>query len=468
MQSGVSWGGAQVTVFWIVGGSPKQLKKLRKSGRPLSLTTKMLFFVLVNKWARKQQPIENDKDRTFHIKLGDMSEGVRVYGAEAAEDTDYIDPYKDVAFEDVIEPSKDVSFVWNGIEVIYTHNYTDRGATNTFDAQQLSALFNNDHTNKSNSLLDLCQPNNNDKKKYSQFAFNPKAALEIKTCDLSKIREIFDEIKAQAIYKHCRAEKVPHVYVWESYDEWSVTEHVPKRDVILPKGLKETLTQDLSYFLENKEWYDSVDVPHRRGYIFYGLPGTGKTSTIITLAKLFKLDIYIMNLNNMTSKSFERAVRAAADGILVFEDIDCVISKRTLHSSLGNTNSGTVVGGSHLHDVPANPKADEITFSSFLNVIDGISSKDGQIIMMTTNKELADFDEALLRPGRIDVKVQFGYATDYQMKALAERFLPDNPEEQKSVVKQMHAQSPLTMCQAQEFMIRYSLGKTKNIDYALE
>jgi len=39
-------------------------------------------------------------------------------------------------------------------------------------------------------------------------------------------------------------------------------------------------------------------IPYKRGYLFYGPPGSGKTSFITALAGELKLSICIINLNN--------------------------------------------------------------------------------------------------------------------------------------------------------------------------
>lgn len=40
----------------------------------------------------------------------------------------------------------------------------------------------------------------------------------------------------------------------------------------------------------------SPGIPHRRGYLFYGVPGSGKTSLIHALAGTLRLNIYVVNL----------------------------------------------------------------------------------------------------------------------------------------------------------------------------
>ena len=66
-------------------------------------------------------------------------------------------------------------------------------------------------------------------------------------------------------------------------------------------------------------------VPHRRGYLLYGAPGSGKTSLIHGLAGELGLDIYILSLTNqnMDDATLKSAVIALPfECIVLIEDID--------------------------------------------------------------------------------------------------------------------------------------------------
>ncbi|KAJ9115730.1 hypothetical protein QFC24_006913 [Naganishia onofrii] len=74
---------------------------------------------------------------------------------------------------------------------------------------------------------------------------------------------------------------------------WHETSSRPARSlqsVVLPEGVKERVVRDLSEFLGGASWYAN------RGYLCYGVPGSGKTSLISAVAGHFSLPVYIVNL----------------------------------------------------------------------------------------------------------------------------------------------------------------------------
>jgi len=78
----------------------------------------------------------------------------------------------------------------------------------------------------------------------------------------------------------------------------------------------------------------------------------------------------------------------------------------------------------------ANNKS-QISFSGLLNAIDGVASHEGRILIMTTNHR-ERLDPALIRPGRVDVQIEFGFANKETIRRVFQELykgLTDLPEQ---------------------------------------
>jgi len=53
----------------------------------------------------------------------------------------------------------------------------------------------------------------------------------------------------------------------------------------------------INFFINNKAWYESRGIPYQLGFLFYGPPGCGKTSTMKAIAR--ELDRHIINVNDI-------------------------------------------------------------------------------------------------------------------------------------------------------------------------
>lgn len=154
-------------------------------------------------------------------------------------------------------------------------------------------------------------------------------------------------------------------------------------------------------------------MPYRRGYLFYGPPGTGKTSLSCALAGEFGLDLYEIKLASVPADhDLEQMFQEIPPQcIVLLEDIDAVGMER---------DTGDKSDQSSIHSTRSN-----CTLSGLLNVLDGVGSAEGRIVIMTTNKP-EHLDSALVRPGRIDMKVFLGNISQSSAKQMFIRmFSPD-------------------------------------------
>ncbi|PNP84952.1 hypothetical protein FNYG_01776 [Fusarium nygamai] len=265
-------------------------------------------------------------------------------------------------------------------------------------------------------------------------------------------------------------------------DAWSMWQQVarrpirPMRTVILEHEEKHDVLRDINEYLHpgTPKWYASRGIPLRRGYLFHGPPGTGKTSFSFALAGVFGIDIYVISLQDPTVSEEDLAVlftRLPRRCVVLLEDIDTAGLRRPNGEEDEDEENEDVTGEKSSDAKGKKPEKAEkkekkkskkskdssdsdtdsseedrkrrrkrrrnrrdrentsnrgtnniltvesISLSGLLNAIDGVASHEGRILIMTTNKP-ESLDEALIRPGRVDVQVGFKNATSAQASEL--------------------------------------------------
>ena len=206
-----------------------------------------------------------------------------------------------------------------------------------------------------------------------------------------------------------------------------------KDTLIFDDGFYENIYSDIEKFIHNKEWYREKGIPWRRGYLLYGVPGTGKTTLIETLAGEFKMGINILDLMNdkLTDQYLiDLFSQNKENSVIVVEDIDTIFDGR----------------------IPTSDKV-KITFSGLLNAMDGLASREGQIVFMTTNN-IDILDNALKSSGRLDSHIKFDYATEQQKHKMFLKFFKDDTENAKKfeeATKDFH----ISMAKLQEHFVLY-------------
>jgi len=152
--------------------------------------------------------------------------------------------------------------------------------------------------------------------------------------------------------------------------------------LVLPSEMKSSLVDDLTSFFGAREIYEEHGVPWKRGILFSGPPGNGKTLAIKALINhLEKPCLYVKSFESPWSSPhtairdvFQRA-RTTGPCVLVFEDLDALI--------------------------------DEDNKSFFLNELDGFAQNIGIVTLATTNHP-EKLDPAIRdRPSRFDRTYSF-------------------------------------------------------------
>jgi hypothetical protein len=148
-------------------------------------------------------------------------------------------------------------------------------------------------------------------------------------------------------------------------------------NLILPEEDKKEIKSFVENFLSSKDFYQENKIPWKTGAILFGPPGCGKTSIIKTI-----ISNYNFKPVTIPPSADDVAVREAfayaeeqSPSLLYFEDLDSLLERN-------------------------------IDLSNFLNLMDGISSKNGIMVLATAN-EIKQLKPSITdRPSRFDRKFE--------------------------------------------------------------
>lgn len=148
-------------------------------------------------------------------------------------------------------------------------------------------------------------------------------------------------------------------------------------DLFLPEEIKNELRNLVENFLASQEFYLQNRIPWKRGILLYGKPGNGKTSIIRTLVSMynFKPVTIAPGVSDEAVREAFSYAEEQSPALLYFEDLDSLLEKN-------------------------------VDISSFLNLMDGISSKNGLLVVATANDIKRLRSNITDRPSRFDRKFE--------------------------------------------------------------
>lgn len=189
-------------------------------------------------------------------------------------------------------------------------------------------------------------------------------------------------------------------------DQWSASaERNPFANLFYPPEVMHHVDV-LKMWLAKGEWYKERGIPWRRGMLFKGPPGTGKSSLARAIAEDLDLKMYVFHLSTMSDQEFVEAWDSVASrSMVLFEDFDTVFNLRESQTQHG-----------------------ALTFECVLNKLSGVGTKNGLVLVVTTNHPEKIDDALINRPGRIDVVVEVGPMQEQQRVMMAQKMLSDWPE----------------------------------------
>lgn len=146
-------------------------------------------------------------------------------------------------------------------------------------------------------------------------------------------------------------------------------------DLFLPPDLKSDIRSLVENFLASQEFYLQNQIPWKRGFLLFGPPGNGKTSLIRTIIAQynFKPITVIPDANDEVVREAFSYAAEQSPALLYFEDLDSLLER-------------------------------SLDPSSFLNLMDGVASKNGLLVIATANDISKLRSNITDRPSRFDRK----------------------------------------------------------------
>ena len=152
---------------------------------------------------------------------------------------------------------------------------------------------------------------------------------------------------------------------------------------------KNEIFESIDIWKKSENFYRERGIPYKLGILLYGEPGTGKSSLVHAIASELNKDVIVLTAGAILNGKLNKYNMVCCDTppIIVIEEIDTIVSSRQQDKELSENQKSIL--------------------SELLNFLDGPSSPDSCVVIATTN-HIEKLDPAIIRAGRVDIKIQMG------------------------------------------------------------
>lgn len=235
----------------------------------------------------------------------------------------------------------------------------------------------------------------------------------------------------------------------------------------------ETLTKDIDK-LKDIQYYKNHGLKRKKGYLFHGMPGCGKTSTVVAMALYDSRHIVEIPFSLLTThEEFEKIMNLKSINnieinnnniILVFDEIDIGMEKigsRTKSSNDDDEKKDNstemacavvramkTVGSSDKHK---DTTGQNLNLGTLLSKLDGIGNYNGLIIVGTTN-HIDNLDPALYRELRL-TPIEFKQLRKCDCVKIIQSYFGDYNSELNDILKDRYFTPTklISLCQIYDY-----------------
>lgn len=217
------------------------------------------------------------------------------------------------------------------------------------------------------------------------------------TSDLNLLRRFADDIRRLST---ARLRNKLRINVYKGSDIHIDAEET--EPILLPESVHSDIVNQATTFFRQADLYRQLAAPYRRGFLFAGPPGNGKSMMIHSLVrrcwKAFRAEAHFMNIRPDTDcddlAMFLNWGKADSPRVLILEEIDSLACET------------------------------QVTRAALLSLLDKLDSKHGVLLVATSNNP-EKIDPALIhRPSRFDRVWNFDLPEEPLRAAYLERAFP--------------------------------------------